>query len=149
MSAVDGSVHAIANWFESDPEPTLLGQSCDACGNVSFPPTLTFCPNPRCRGREFTSVRLSSTGTIWSFTDAQYQPPPPYIISGDEYEPFALAAVALEAERMVIVGQVARGFAFDDLTIGQTVRLVVEPLYQIEGTNHLMYRWMPVAADVG
>ena len=39
---------------------------------------------------------LSRRGTIWSYTDARYQPPPPYVPPPGDYEPFALAAVELD-----------------------------------------------------
>ena len=54
-----------------------------------------FCRNPACSGEEFESVELSRRGSVWSYTDAQYQPPPPYVSRTDPYEPFALAAVEL------------------------------------------------------
>ena len=66
---------------------------------------------------------------MWSYTDARYQPPPPYIPRVEPYEPFALAAVELEAEGLVVLGQVADGYGVDDLTVGAPVELVVEPLY--------------------
>ena len=33
---------------------------------------------PTARGARFEEVRLATRGTIWSYTDARYQPPPPY-----------------------------------------------------------------------
>jgi hypothetical protein len=46
----------------------------------------------------------------------------------------------------VILGQVAKGFGVEDLSIGATVELVVEPLYELDGVSHLIYRWKPVAS---
>jgi hypothetical protein len=100
-----------------------------------------------CRGRQFDEVELSSTGTVWSYTDAQYQPPPPFIPPpGEVYEPFAIAAVELAAEQVVVLGQVAKGYGVEDLSVGAEVVLVVEPLYEIDGVEHLIYRWKPVAS---
>ena len=90
-------------------------------------------------------MELSRSGTVWSYTDAQYQPPPPYIPRSDPYEPFALAAVELP-EGIVILGQVADGFGVDDLKVGNTVELVVEPLYTDETGVRTTWRWKPVAA---
>ena len=139
------AVPAVDGWFTTDEEPRLLGTRCTACGTVFFPAASGFCRNPHCRGRELTDVELSRTGTVWSYTDAQYQPPPPYIPAGDTYEPFALAAVELAEEQIVILGQVASGFGVDDLRVGALVELVVEPLYELDGVAHLIYRWKPVA----
>jgi hypothetical protein len=111
---------------------------------VFFPKASGFCRNPECRGREFDEVELSRTGKVWSYTDAQYQPPPPYIPPAGEHEPFALAAVELAEEQLVVLGQVAKGYGVADLSVGATVELVVEPLYEADGVDHLVYRWKPV-----
>ena len=52
----------------------------------------------------------------------------------------------LAAEQVVILGQVAKGYGVDDLSVGAAVELVVEPLYELDGVPHLIYRWKPVAA---
>ncbi len=140
------AVPAVPGWFTIDAEPRLLGTRCTSCGTVFFPRASGFCRNPQCRGREFDDVELSRTGKIWSYTDAQYQPPPPYIPPTETHEPFALAAVELGEERLVILGQVAKGFGVDDLSVGAQVELVVEPLYEVDGVEHLIYRWKPVSA---
>lgn len=138
------AVPAVEGWFTTTDQPALLGTRCTTCGTVFFPRASGFCRSPECRGREFDEVELSRTGTVWSYTDAQYQPPPPFIPSGEEHVPFAIAAVELAEEAMVILGQVADGYGVDDLTVGATVELVVEPVYEIDGVPHLMYRWKPV-----
>lgn len=138
------AVPAVEGWFTTTDQPALLGTRCTTCRTVFFPKASGFCRNPECRGREFDDVELSRTGTLWSYTDAQYQPPPPFIPSGEEHVPFAIAAVELADEAMVILGQVADGYGVDDLTVGATVELVVEPVYEIDGVTHLMYRWKPV-----
>jgi uncharacterized OB-fold protein len=83
---------------------------------------------------------------VWSYTDAQYQPPAPYIPRADPYEPFAIAAVEL-AEGIVVLGQVADGFGVADLKVGAAVELVVEPLYEDETGVRTIWRWKPVAPD--
>jgi uncharacterized protein len=110
-----------------------------------------FCPNPGCDGDgdDLVTTELSRQGRVWSYTDARYQPPPPYIPRTDPYEPFALAAVELEAEGMVVLGQVADGYGCDDLAIGDPVELVVEPLYQEGETTYLVWRWRPVDGGGG
>lgn len=138
------AVPAVEGWFTTSPEPHLLGTRCTTCGTVFFPRASGFCRNPECRGRELEEVELARTGKVWSYTDAQYQPPPPYIPTGEEHEPFAIAAVELADEAMVILGQVADGYTVDDLTVGADVELVIEPLYQADGVDHLIYRWKPV-----
>ncbi|HWJ80729.1 MAG TPA: OB-fold domain-containing protein [Nocardioides sp.] len=135
---------AVEGWFTTGAEPALLGSRCTTCGNVVFPPAAGFCRNPACAGDEHEQVPLSRRGRVWSYTDAQYQPPPPYVPT-DPFEPFALAAVELP-EGIVVLGQVAAGFGVDDLTVGAEVDLVVEPLYTDESGERTVWRWKPVSA---
>jgi uncharacterized OB-fold protein len=136
-------VPAIEGWFTTDDEPTLLGSRCTTCGTVFFPKAEGFCRNPACRGREFTETPLSRRGKVWSYTDAQYQPPPPYIANSEPYVPFTLAAVELAAEQLVVLGQLADGYTVDDIKVGDEVELTIEPLYELEGETHLIYKWRP------
>jgi uncharacterized OB-fold protein len=138
------AIPAIEGWFTTGDQPALIGSACASCATVFFPRTAGFCRNPVCDGTEFTDTELSRRGTVWSYTDAQYQPPPPYIPATDEYQPFALAAVQLP-EGLVVLGQVADGFGVADLTVGTEVELVVETLYTDESGERTIWRWKPVA----
>lgn len=135
---------AIDGWFTTGPEPALVGSRCTACTTVYFPPTSGFCRNPACSGEEFERVELSRRGTVWSYTDAQYQPPAPYVPAADPYVPFALAAVELP-EGLTVLGQVAEGYGVADLRVGAEVELVVETLYADETGERSIWRWKPVA----
>ena len=136
-------VPAIEGWFTLDERPALLGNRCTTCRTVFFPKTSFFCRNPACGGEQFEEIQLSRQGRIWSFTDAQYQPPPPYVRRGESHTPFAIAAVELEDEQMVVLGQVADGYTVSDLEVGQQVELVVEDLYSDADHDYLVYRWRP------
>ena len=132
---------AIEGWFTTGEEPALTGSRCTACSTVFFPPRPTgFCGNPACAGSEFDEVALSRRGTVWSYTDAQYQPPAPYV-APDPFVPFALAAVELP-EGLVVLGQVADGYGVSDLKVGMEVELVVEPEH---AGDAVIWRWKPVA----
>jgi uncharacterized protein len=144
------STPAIDGWFTSGDEPALLGTRCRACGTTYFPREDTFCRNPACDGEEFEEYTFSRTGTVWSYTDAQYQPPPPYIPApqsdpSQPYEPFALAAVEL-AEGIVVLGQLAEGFGVQDVRVGSPVELVVETVYVDETGPRTMWRWRPTSS---
>lgn len=130
----------IGGWFtaEEDP-PRLIGTRCGSCGTVYFPPQRLTCRNPACDGTEPTETTLSRRGRIWSYADARYRPPPPYV-SPPEFEPYALAAVELEAERIIVLGQMVPGVGVDDLDIGMEVELVVAPL----DDEHTVWKWRPV-----
>ena len=92
-------------------------------------------------------MRLSRFGTVWSYTDACYQPPSPYVTPGDEHVPFCIAAVELAAEGLVIMGQVVAGVTVDDLQVGQRMELVVDVLFSDDETDHLIWKWKPVGAE--
>lgn len=139
------STPAIDGWFTTGAEPALIGSRCTSCQTVFFPRTSGFCRNPRCEGEEFVEAELSRRGKVWSYTDAQYQPPAPYIAPEGGHRPFALAAVELP-EGLVVLGQVADGFGVDDLTVGAEVELVVETLHTDESGERSIWRWKPVAA---
>ncbi|HZT65009.1 MAG TPA: Zn-ribbon domain-containing OB-fold protein [Acidimicrobiales bacterium] len=131
-------------WFTEDGEgPALLGTRCTTCGTVFFPKAGFFCRNPDCDGSDFEEVRLSRRGTVWSYTDARYQPPPPFVSASDPYQPFAIAAVQLADENMVVLGQVASGFGLDDLRVGAEVELVVEPLFEDDESVQVIWKWKP------
>jgi uncharacterized OB-fold protein len=134
---------AIEGWFTTGPEPALIGSRCTSCGHVSFPRETVFCKNPACRGEAFDDVELSRRGRVWSYTDAQYQPPAPYIPTTDPFQAFALAAVELP-EGLVVLGQVAEGYGVRDLSVGAEVELVVETLYTDESGDRTTWRWKPV-----
>jgi len=130
-------------WFSLDPgAPHLLGQQCTSCGTFFFPPTARLCANPGCFNEEFEQVELSRTGTIWSYTSAGYPPPAPYI-AADPFVPFGIVAVTLAKEQLVVLGQLASGYALDALKIGQNVELVLETLYEEDGTNVVVWKWKP------
>jgi hypothetical protein len=140
-------VPAVEGWFTLGDEgaPALLGSRCTACGTYAFPAETQFCRNPDCVSQEFETVALSRRGRIWSYTDAWYKPPPPYV-AADPYVPFCLAAVELAAEKLVVMGQVTAGVTVDDLKVGDEVELVVDTLYADEDSDYLVWKWQPVAA---
>ena len=107
--AAKTKVPAVEGWFTTDPDhPALLGSRCASARPSSSLARTSFCRNPACQGREFAEIELSRTGTIWSFTDNRYQPPPPYV-SPEPFEPYTIAAVELADEQMVVLGQVVTG----------------------------------------
>ncbi len=138
------STPVIEGWFTTGDAAALIGSRCTTCTTVYFPPASGFCRNPACEGTEFDSTQLSRRGTVWSYTDAQYQPPAPYIAASEDYVPFALAAVELP-EGLVVLGQVADGFGVDDLKVGTEVEVVVETLHTDESGERTIWRWKPVA----
>jgi hypothetical protein len=140
-------VPAIEGWFtmgEDGAAPALLGSKCASCGTYAFPAERSFCKNPDCTSTEFETVELSRRGVIWSYTDARYQPPPPYM-AADPYVPFCLAAVELAAEKLVVMGQVVGGVTVDDLHVGDEVELVLDTLYAEGDEERVVWKWRPLS----
>jgi uncharacterized protein len=133
----------VEGWFTTGERPALLGARCAGCAAVWFPRLSDHCPNPACSGPRVETVELSRRGTVWSFTDARYQPPPPYVPPPGDYEPFAIAAVELP-EGLVVLGQLTQGCGVGDVRVGSQVELVVEPLYADDEGVRLVWRWQPV-----
>jgi uncharacterized OB-fold protein len=147
MPTTKPRVPAVEGWFRPDP-PALLGSRCRECGTYAFPREAMFCRNPACAGTEFEEVALSTRGRIWSYTDARYTPPAPYV-AADPYEPFCLAAVELDAEKLVVMGQVRAGVAVEDLAVGDEVELVVDTLYEDDEHEYLVWKWQPIGGEAG
>jgi uncharacterized protein len=144
MSPAKSRLPAVEGWFTLDDEsPALLGSKCTSCGNYAFPKETFFCRNPECQGREFAETELSRTGKVWSYTNAGYQPPEPYV-AADPYVPFAIAAVELAAEKMVVMGQVVPGVDVDALHVGDEVELVLDTLYEDDEHEYVVWKWRPV-----
>jgi uncharacterized OB-fold protein len=146
MSTNKKSVPAIEGWFTTgDAAPKLLGTRCKKCATYFFPREEAFCRNPACTGNEFEEVALSDHGKLWSFTNNCYPPPAPYV-SPDPFEPYAVAAVELDAEKIVVLGQVAAGFGIADLKAGMEMKLVVETLSENADNRYLVWKWKPATA---
>ena len=136
-------VPAIDGWWSVDSSgvPHLTGARCPQCGTYVFPPRADNCPNPGCAGDELEQVPLSRRGTLWSYTENRYQPPVPYPQS-ESFEPFAVAAVQLADEGIIVLGKVVEGTLAADLKVGIEMELTTMPLYtDDDGVTHSVYAW--------
>lgn len=132
---------ALEGWMTLDADnPRLIGSRCTECGTYYFPKQSLFCRNPHCSSESFEDTPLSNKGRIWSYTNANYQPPEPYV-SPDPFEPFTIAAVELEEEKMVIVGQTIAGLTCEDLKVGMPVELTIDTLYEDKDSQRMIWKW--------
>jgi len=147
MSAAKKIVPAVEGWFTMDESaPHLLGTRCKKCGTFFFPREQTFCRNPGCGGTDMEAAKLSNRGKLWSFTNNCYQPPAPYV-SPDPFVPYAIAAVELGEEKMVVLGQVVSGVDIAALRAGMSMQLVLEKLYEDDENEYVVWKWKPVTTD--
>jgi len=145
-------VPAVEGWFrfDADAEPgstgiRLIGTRCSGSGTFFFPPERTMSRAPGFADADLDEVELSTSGTLWSYTDAQYQPPEPFVAPSDPYEPFCLAAVELADEQLVVLGQVVAGVGVDDLEVGMRMELVLDVLERDEDREVMVWKWRPSA----
>ena len=111
-----------------------------------FPPRTGDCPNPACDSETLEATELSSVGTVWSYAENHYAPPPPYV-AADPFEPVALAAVQMELEGLIVLGQVADGVSAADLKVGMPMKLDLGVLYSDDDHDYLVYTWAPAVAS--
>lgn len=148
---------AVEGWFTTNPTSTadlpvgadpvaLIGTRCVDSGTYFFPPERVMSRAPGFADSELVDVELSTRGRLWSYTDAQYQPPEPFVAPSDPYVPFCLAAVELEAEKLVVLGQVVDGVGVDDLLIGMEMELVLGTLFEDDENEYVIWKWRPVAS---
>ncbi|MGW2722513.1 Zn-ribbon domain-containing OB-fold protein [Streptomyces sp. NPDC001492] len=135
----------VDGWFTGDGDGfRLLGTRCTSCGSVFFPREDSHCRNPGCAGGALEEVPLSRGGRIWSYTDSRYRPPSPYVTNPElPWEPYALIAVELESERIVVLGQAAPGVTVADLTVGMEVEVVPGVLHEDTETVWTTWHWRP------
>jgi uncharacterized protein len=134
---------AIAGWFADDDtgKPHLIGGKCPQCGTYVFPPRENNCPNPACDSDTLEPVALSTRGTLWSYTENRYPPPAPYP-APDPFEPFAIAAVQLADEGLIVLGKVVEGTLAVDLKVGIEMELTTMPLFtDADGVERIVYAW--------
>ncbi len=138
-------VPAVEGWFTMDAaEPRLLGSRCKVCGTFFFPKEADFCRNPACSSNEFEEVPLSTRGKLWSFTNNCYPPPKPYMAPAP-FEPYIVAAVELETEKMVVLGQVAKGIEINHLSAGMEMELFLDTLFEDDDNEYIVWKWRPVS----
>ncbi|MDG2427878.1 MAG: OB-fold domain-containing protein [Acidimicrobiales bacterium] len=138
------SVPAVEGFFTMGDEPQLIGGRLQG-GAYCFPLHLGG-GDPRQPDGTVEQVLLSRTGQIWSFTNSAYPPPPPFVIA-EPYEPIVIAAVELEVERMVVLGQVAPGWAVDDLNVGMAVQMELGVLYTDDDVDYMTWQWRPLEVN--
>jgi len=98
-------------------ERRLTMPRCEACGTVTFPPTVAC---PQCSGRAFAWTELSGRGTVYSFTvyHRVYHP------AFKDKVPYVVAVIALEEGPRIISNVV--GIAVDDVRCEMPVTVLYE-----------------------
>jgi uncharacterized OB-fold protein len=139
-------VPAVEGWFTHDEAaPALLGTRGVESGSFFWPTAVAVSGNPTAPGEDREPVELSRVGRLWSWTTNHYAPPEPYV-APDPFVPYTVCAVELEAERMVVLGQLATGADPDQLEVGMTMELVLGPLFSDDEHEYVVWQWAPKGA---
>lgn len=123
------------SWREIPQRYRLEAGKCRNCGYIAFPPRLVC---PRCRSRSFDLARLADAGKIVTYTVIRV-PPEPFA----DQAPYALGIVELD-DGVRLMGQVV-DCGFDDLKVGQRVKIEFRKLYEEgqAGVIHYGYKFVP------
>ncbi len=137
---------AVEGWFTMDEAaPELIGARGSETGSYFFPPTGAIIADPSSPFEEREEVKLSRRGRVWSWTTGNYKPPAPYV-SPEPFEPYAVVAVELNEEKMVILGQLADGYSAADISLGQEMELVLGTLFEDDENEYMIWKWRPADA---
>jgi uncharacterized OB-fold protein len=126
------TVPAIDGWFT---DSALLGTRCTSCGSYFFPPERAFCRNPACGSADLEETELSRNGKIWSFSINHYDAPAPFTGKA----PYAVVAVELSKEQIVVLGQLSSTSDPSRLKIGDEVEISIEALS--ESAEEVVWKW--------
>jgi len=142
---VKKKVAAVDDWFTMDEAaPQLMGARGTETGSYFWPTALAVSANPAKPGEERVPALLSRRGRLWSWTTNHYAPPEPYV-SPDPFVPYTVCAVELDAEKMVVLGQLATAADADALAVGMDMELVLGPLYEDDDHEYVVWQWAPAA----
>lgn len=120
----------------AEEPPRLVGGRSLATGRIVFP-----CPE----GSDFDPVPLKREGRLWSYTIQRFRPKSPPYAGPLNFEPWALGYVALEDETKVEARIV--NVAFEDISIGMELELVLVPLDPDAPDSALIHAFQPKGAS--
>lgn len=104
-------------FWEAVQQRRLVMPKCDACGTVTFPPTVAC---PQCDGAAFTWTEMSGRGTVFSFV-VYYRV---YHPAFADKVPYVVAVIALEEGPRIVSNVV--GIPVDDVECEMPVSVVYE-----------------------
>jgi uncharacterized OB-fold protein len=117
----------------------LLGSRCTGCGTHYFPRAVS-CRNPECTAKELEPAELGRTGTLYSWTVQNYQPPALFRV--DDWKPYAIGVVELPEGLRVLA--MLTGAPPGEIPIGAELTLTNLPLYRDgDGQPVVTYAYAP------
>lgn len=140
-------VPVVEGAFAETPEgPRLLASRCLSCRTTYFP-RAPICRNPGCDDKTVEDCKLSSRGTLWSYTIQYYKPPPPARFD-EPFAPYGVGLVDLP-EGIRVLSMMSTGRP-EELRVGMEMELVLESLCHNEnGDEVITWKFRPVAEGKG
>lgn len=136
-------VPAAEGLFTMGDDPRLIGGKGKSNDSYFFPKNMGGNDPALVGESEREEVLLSNTGTIWSFTTSSYPPPKPYVITTEPFVPIVIAAVEIDNEKLVVLGQMAEGITVEDLSVGMRVKMIIDVLYEDDDHQYMVWKWEP------
>jgi uncharacterized OB-fold protein len=115
-----------------DGAARLVAGRCRDCATPHFP------LRERCAscGGGVERILLPRRGTLWTWTTQGFEPKPPYVPDGEEFEPYGVGYVEFDG-LLRVEGRMTRA---DGLAIGMPVEVVA-----VERAGRTTYAFAPVA----
>lgn len=128
-------------WRDGGSGVQLIGSVCESCGEIYFPKKeIAVCSH--CQSEKIGETLLSPTGRIVSYTVAHQVP------AGGFYKgPVPFAYVLVELPEGVQVQGHFMGSDFTRIAIGLAVRVVIDLLYEEEGSQVVTFKFAPVKEE--
>jgi uncharacterized OB-fold protein len=120
-------------------KPQLIGSECPSCGEVYFPRKVKkLCSH--CQYEGLKDIKLSRRGKLDSFTILMQQPGGGYYVGP---VPYAIGIVKLPDG--VFIETLLKTEKLEDLYIGQTMELLIEPVWEDpNGVELTGFKFQPV-----
>jgi uncharacterized OB-fold protein len=115
-----------------DGAARIVAGRCGACGAAIFP-LRDRCPS--CGG-EVERMLLPRRGTLWTWTIQGFEPKPPYVTDGEEFEPYGVGYVEFDG-LLRVEGRLTRA---DGLAIGMPMEVIA-----VERAGRTTYAFAPVS----
>lgn len=119
-----------------DGGPVLLAGRDRGDGRLVFPLPADI--------ERFDRIELPDRGSLWSFTIQRFRPKSPPYAGPEAFQPYAVGYVAL-GDAIIVESRLV-GTAFEELRIGMSLRLTLEPFVLATGETRLTYAFTPEAS---
>lgn len=129
---------AWTNPVSSREKPYLVGSKCPHCGEIYFPrKPRAYCVH--CHKDGLKDIKLSHRGKINTFTVVMQQPG-----GGYYHGPVPYAMGIVELAEGVYIQTLLKTDKFDNLSVGMSVELVIEKIWEDEKIELIGYKFQPV-----